>query len=593
MGRLFAGKTVKARLVCYNMLVVGVIAVIFSASNYLMTNRRLMQLAVSGLENHVQTLSDHYRLAYEEMVNIVINCTDRKAFDLAALGSLRTPAQRRQGLRDAELANNFCAITGYGGYISRFTVFNERAVIQAGTGMGSVDDQERILSSRWFEAELAKTIDSYPLDYVVSPFFRDESGILPIAREISEYSVKEDGWVLLCISPQLFGDALKEYDSKRETLVVTHTGQRIASRYEDGHNRRENDGLVSELLAREADSGIVKQRVHGKDSLVAYSRAERSGVMVVEILPLDLLRGDKRMLMQTVLMVSLACVVIGLALSMIVTEQIQKPVKRLVDHIGKLASGNLVQDPTIESEDEIGAIGKVINDMTGQISGLLEQKVKDEREKSSLEIKMLQAQINPHFLYNTLDSIKWIAVIQKNSGIVKAVTALSGLLRNMAKGFDEKVTLKKELDFLNDYVVIEKLKYVELFDVDVQVEDEALYRARVIKLTLQPLVENAIFSGIEPSGHNGRILIRAYELDGEFFIEVEDDGVGIPEEKLAHILENTEQVKGDRMSSIGLANVDRRIKLNYGPDYGLSVESEVGRFTRITVHMPLEFEEEM
>ena len=155
------------------------------------------------------------------------------------------------------------------------------------------------------------------------------------------------------------------------------------------------------------------------------------------------------------------------------------------------------------------------------------------------------------------------------------------------------MTLKKELDFLNDYVVIEKLKYVELFDVDVQVEDEALYRARVIKLTLQPLVENAIFSGIEPSGRNGRILIRAYELDGEFLIEVEDDGVGIPEEKLAHILENTEQVKGDRMSSIGLANVDRRIKLNYGPDYGLSVESEVGRFTRITVRMPLEFEEEM
>lgn len=593
MGRLFVGKTVKARLVCYNMLVVGVIAVIFSASNYLMTNRRIMQLAVSGLENHVQTLSDHYRLAYEEMVNIVINCTDRKAFDLAALGSLRTPAQRRQGLRDVELANNFCAVTGYGSYISRFTVFNERAVIQAGTGMGSVDDQERILSSRWFEAELTKTIDSYPLDYVVSPFFRDEGGILPIAREISEYGVKEDGWVLLCISPQLFGDALKEYDSKRETLVVTHTGQRIASRYEDGRHRRENDELVGELLARGEDAGIVNRRVHGKDSLVAYSRAERSGVMVVEILPLDLLRGDRRMLLQTVLMVSLACVVIGLALSMIVTEQIQKPVKRLVEHIGKLARGNLVQDPTIESEDEIGAIGKVINDMTGQISGLLEQKVKDEREKSSLEIKMLQAQINPHFLYNTLDSIKWIAVIQKNSGIVKAVTALSGLLRNMAKGFDEKVTLKKELDFLNDYVVIEKLKYVELFDVDVQVEDEALYRARVIKLTLQPLVENAIFSGIEPSGRNGRILIRAYELDGEFLIEVEDDGVGIPEEKLAHILENTEQVKGDRMSSIGLANVDRRIKLNYGPDYGLSVESEVGRFTRITVRMPLEFEEEM
>ena len=217
------------------------------------------------------------------------------------------------------------------------------------------------------------------------------------------------------------------------------------------------------------------------------------------------------------------------------------------------------------------------------------ERLEDEKEKGDLELKMLQAQINPHFLYNTLDSIRWIAVIQKSSGIVKMVTALSGLLKNMAKGFNEKVTLQKELDFLNDYVTIEKVKYVELFDLEVRVDEPELYEALVIKLTLQPLVENAIFNGIEPGGKHGTIVIHVYREHDCLVIQVRDDGVGIPKEKMDALLNHTEKVKGSSMSGIGLPNVDRRIKLNYGDQYGLSIESREGEFTEITVRMPLEY----
>lgn len=180
-------------------------------------------------------------------------------------------------------------------------------------------------------------------------------------------------------------------------------------------------------------------------------------------------------------------------------------------------------------------------------------------------------------------------MIQKNSGIVKIVTALSGLLKNMAKGFNEKVTLKKELEFLNDYVTIEKVKYVELFDLEIQVDDPGLYEAKVIKLTLQPLVENVIFNGIEPKGRHGIIKIRASRQEDMLVLTVRDNGVGIPKERLKTLLENTEKVKGNSMSGIGLPNVDRRIKLNYGESYSLMVDSTEGKFTEITVTMPLEF----
>ena len=180
--------------------------------------------------------------------------------------------------------------------------------------------------------------------------------------------------------------------------------------------------------------------------------------------------------------------------------------------------------------------------MSDHISDLMNTRIRSEKEKKDLEIKMLPAPINHHFLYNTLDSIKWIATMQKNSGIVQVVTALGSLLKNMAKGFNEKVTLRQEIDFLNNYVTIEKIRYIELFDVEIDVENEDLYDAKIIKLTLQPLVENAIFSGIEPSGRSGLIKIRAYERDGVLYVSVTDNGIGISPENIEKLLTDTSRI---------------------------------------------------
>ena len=228
--------------------------------------------------------------------------------------------------------------------------------------------------------------------------------------------------------------------------------------------------------------------------------------------------------------------------------------------------------------------------MSEHINDLIETRIQGEKEKKDLEIQMLQAQINPHFLYNTLDSIKWIATMQHNSGIVQVVTALSALLKNMAKGFNEKVTLGQELDFLDNYVTIEKIRYIELFDLEIQVDDPMLYQAGIIKLTLQPLVENAIFSGIEPSGNPGLIKIHAYSRQDVLYITITDNGVGISEEGIQELLSDTSRVGRHYMSGIGLSNVDRRLKLVYGEEYGLTIESRPGQYTTVTIALPLEFD---
>ena len=551
-------------------------------------NKKAVQLAQNSVEYHVESISRYYQEVYEQMVNLVLNCAEREMFDLSSLGQLKTVEEKRKGLDYAKLAANFCAVTGYGDYITRLSIFDDSDVhISAGTALSSVDDGRRIRNAPWFDRELKKDMYDYRLDLVNSPFYKEVGMTIPIICKNSGY--KDSDCSALFLSPRLYLDRLKEDDNGNTMLVTTYRGERIATLRESENQKEESDRLIDSILRREEERGTWQYQINGEPHLVSYNKESQSGALVIEIMDMANLKNDRLMLMQTVGLIFISCVLLGISMSFLFTNAVRKPIDRLVNHVDRIAKGDFSQEESLESQDEIGLIGKAVNTMSSQIEQLMDKRLEDEKEKSSLEIRMLQAQINPHFLYNTLDSIKWIAVIQKNSGIVKAVTALSKLLKNMAKGVDQRVTLREELDFVRDYVTIEKLKYVEMFDLEVDIGEEILYEARIVKLTLQPLVENAIFSGIEPGGKNGTIRIHAYEKDKCLCIDVRDDGIGIPEEKIPELLNHSEKLKGDQMSSIGMPNVDRRLKLIYGEEYGLSVESRVGEYTQITVRIPLEY----
>lgn len=585
---MFHFKTIKARIIGYNFFIICVIAVIFSVSSYRTANQKAVQLATNSLAYHVESISNRYADTYEGMINIILNCTEGETFDLRRLGDMRTAAQRRKGLDYARLASGFCSVSGFGSYITNLSLFNESgALVQTGTAYGSLNDGKKIMEAPWFQKELDKAIENYRLELAEPVFYQEKEPVLPVIRRMSNGPAGSYG--ALFLSARMFEDELKRSDSGNEMLVATGTGERVASLREKEENRQENDELIAKLSGSQEQSAVLNMKVHGADSIVAYSRHPQSGILVAEILDQGTLKNDSLMLIQAIGGIFAGCLAIGLLLSFLFTNQVKRPIDRLAGRMERISRGDFEPDPSVEGEDEIGLLGTMANSMASQIGRLMDQRLKDEKEKSSLELKMLQAQINPHFLYNTLDSIKWIAVIQKNNGIVKVVTALSGLLRNMAKGFNEKVSVKKELEFVEDYITIEKIKYAQMFDVEIQVEDERLYEASIVKLTLQPLVENAIFSGIEPSGKNGLIQITV-KREGECLCAaVRDNGVGIEEERIPQLLEGGERLTGDRMSSIGLANVDRRIKLTYGNQYGLTIESQAGVFTQVTARLPLEW----
>jgi two-component system sensor histidine kinase YesM len=225
------------------------------------------------------------------------------------------------------------------------------------------------------------------------------------------------------------------------------------------------------------------------------------------------------------------------------------------------------------------------NLMTRQISGLMDRLLEDEKNKRELEYRMLQSRINPHFLYNTLNSIKWMATIQNAEGIAEMTTALSRFLKILSKETRELVTLRDELFLLDDYLVIQKYRYGGSVNFEKKIED-GLLDTPIPRFILQPLAENAIFHGIEPKG-SGNIVLQAEKRDADVLISLSDDGVGMVAPFKDAVQDAVKpSAAGDSIQGFGIHSVDERLRYAFGEDYGLSIESEQGSYTTVTIRVP-------
>ncbi len=584
--------TFRKRMILYNLLMIVCIALTISIYTYSFYRKDAIANEAANSANRLHLVSSRLEIAWDELINIVQNCAGRKSLFLTSILSGRNSHSEKSGIYAADVLKDFCAISGYNQYIHKITVYEKDSfLIQAGTSYGSWNDADSIMAAPWFEELLQKNMQEYTLTLKDNPFplnAKTVPKLMPLIRPLA-YSKTEspkDAWVCLTLSPKLFQDTLELLSQDKSILILTGDFSPVSSMNMDDFSLADLEGVLG---AHQDRTGSLEVRLSDRDCILTWERLSVSGLILCEVLPLENITLNPKATQATIGLVFLSSIIIGLSLSLLFTRYLTRPIVRLIEHMDVISSGDFNRNPDIESNDELGVIGRQINEMSAHVSDLMENRIRDEQEKMNLEIKMLQAQINPHFLYNTLDSIKWIATMQHNTGIVRVVSALSSLLKNMAKGFNEKVTVRQELDFLDNYITIEKIRYIELFDVEIKVEDPALYNAGIIKLTLQPLVENSIFSGIEPSGKPGLIQIHIFSREQTLYIRIRDNGVGISKENIDRMLTDTSRVTKHYMSGIGLPNVDRRIKLVYGQEYGLAIDSEVGVYTCVTVSLPLEF----
>ena len=325
-----------------------------------------------------------------------------------------------------------------------------------------------------------------------------------------------------------------------------------------------------------------------KNYIISSLPIDFTALTIYSLTDITNLSTDAYTILYTIGVVLLTSLLAAILLSFITGTVITRPLNKLKEHLRFMSHNGFVNTPEIaQGSGEIAEMGQVINEMTDSINQLLTETEEMYRTQKNQEIALLQSQVNPHFLYNTLDSIRWMAVIQKNAGIEKATRSLSHLLRNLAKGVDNKITLQEELILLKDYFDIQALRYIDLVEFENNVT-ESFWQYRIIKFTLQPLIENAIFHGIMPSGNCGTIKVTAQEDETFLNIIVEDDGIGMTNEQIQNLLTSKKSVQKHEITSIGISNVNHRLKLIYGDECGLFFESEVNQYTRAIVKIKKE-----
>lgn len=347
-------------------------------------------------------------------------------------------------------------------------------------------------------------------------------------------------------------------------------------------------GMKQELISEVMESG-ESSFLTEDGRLYTISRSEQTGWIVVGVSMVSELMRRADEARKIYLLIALALFMAALALAYLLSDEITKPVKSLEKSMKEVEKGNFAPAVMeVREENEIGHLTRNFNMMTEEIRKLMEQRDQEQQIKRKSELKALQAQINPHFLYNTLDSIIWMAEWGKNQEVVRMTSSLAKLLRRSISNEQEAVTVAEEVEYTETYLTIQKMRYKDKLEYEILVDPEIL-QERVIKLILQPLVENAIYHGIKYKEGKGLIRIRGFRQDERMVLQVQDDGKGMEPETLAHIFEK--HTRDTRSNGVGLNNVNERIQLYYGDDYGISFRSSPGEGTEATITLPFGREE--
>ena len=339
-------------------------------------------------------------------------------------------------------------------------------------------------------------------------------------------------------------------------------------------------------------SGLMSERTDLAGSLAAGETVEQEGRLylvsdiadtnwrVAGVIETDALLQGQRDLIWYFVVTALAFGLLACAVSYLISKRITEPVRSLSRTMAKVREGDLTARAEVSGNDEISGLSESFNEMTGRIAELMEKFEREQTEKRESVLWALKAQINPHFLYNTLDSIIWMAEAGQNEDVVEMTSALAKMLRASIGRDGERATLGLELENVRNYLRIQQYRYKSKLRYEIDVP-ENLYNRRVEHLMLQPLVENAIYHGIRSRKEGGLVTIFAEERGENLVITVEDNGAGMTQERIREVMDRDREI-----GSMGVRNVDNRIKLTFGSEYGLKIESQPGAGTRVILTLP-------
>ena len=332
------------------------------------------------------------------------------------------------------------------------------------------------------------------------------------------------------------------------------------------------------------EDGSITEEFGGEKRLVTVKTISYTGWKLVSVVPMSSFEMGLSDLRMFVILAMALTMLIIIITNQLVSARIADPLKRLNASVREWEAGNLNPKIYVGGSLEVEHLGKTLRSTVAQIQELMHDILVEQEQKRKSELDALQSQINPHFLYNTLDSIVWMIEGERYEDAVFMITQLASLFRISLSRGRTIITIEDEIRHAKNYMNIQKIRYKNMFQISFELEDEIL-NCCTVKLVVQPLLENAIYYGVECMDGDGEIFVRGYRREDDIYIEVRDNGLGMPKETVEGLLKENHRVP-KKGSGVGLLNVHNRIRLRFGSPYGLVIESVPDEGTTVRIHLP-------
>ena len=362
--------------------------------------------------------------------------------------------------------------------------------------------------------------------------------------------------------------SIKKYLNNLDTYVDRiEQNIRAGNRYEDNMEIWENDIQIVTTLVRETIFQYIYYEIKG----IQESHAEYQSFFVSMI--------------EISVIAFVAVLLLIVFISHYIPLSISRPITELVEVTQQVSQGNLQVRSHVNTGVEAKQLSESLNTMIDKINALLEQVKKEQIRIRKAEFELLQAQINPHFLYNTLDTIIWLAESDEQKQVVHMVESLSDFFRTSLNQGKDIISIKEEIQHVRSYLEIQQMRYQDILEYEIDVPEE-FYQNTIPKITVQPLVENALYHGIKNKRGKGKITVRGYREDSFFILEVRDNGIGMQTERLVQVRNALLYKQLAESKVYGLYNVNERIRLNCGEEYGLRISSTYQEGTTVKILLP-------
>lgn len=452
------------------------------------------------------------------------------------------------------------------------------------TENGYVATRDKFVSQSW--EKLREMWETRDADLQTNCVVRKDGEDFLILHQVREFSTNRIvAAIVVRLNQYAFANQIEKDMMSGETAVLYNDQGEILKRIGDGNG--EIDEKIMEDLRTGEQQGETSGNIYDQSCFYFHESIGNGKMALTYVVPDQLIKEQLKAALILSVVIMVCAFIAVVILSAILSEVISKPIILLTKKMQNTDIRNFAVTEEIKRHDEIGLLQSSFDKMMLKNQDLVQREYRSEIEKKSAQLRALQAQINPHFLYNSLQMIAGMAITGKGKEIYSMVTALSDILRYAISFSEETVTLEKELQYLNSYMFIQNCRFDDRLEREIDISDEAL-KAYIPKLILQPLVENCFEHGLRERKGKWKIHIKAYLQEDSMIIEITDNGIGIAPEKMKEIQrELSDDSRGALNGSvhIGLKNVNARIQLQSGKEFGVKVESTQGEGTRITVRL--------